>query len=95
MHVEKETVFFLAIDSCLNSICSLKPRWLSEETATKFNLAALAYNYCKLKPDKRNLFDVSEIRKIIKNLKNDEYIIISKLDKGNGCVILEKNLLFR
>ena len=55
-----------------------------EETATKVYLASLAYNYCKLKSDKSNILDMSEIRKVIENLKKDENIIISKPDKGNG-----------
>ena len=55
-------------------LCRVKPRSLSQETATKVNL---------LRPYK--------IRHIIKNLKTEESLIISKPDKGNGCVILNKS----
>ena len=89
-HVDKETVF-LGFEGFYKQLCHLKPRSKSEETVFKVNLASIAYNYCKLKPDKSNLLDVSEIRKIIRNLKNDENIIISKPDKGSGCVILNKS----
>ena len=91
MQVEKEIVF-LGFESFYKQLCSLKPRSLSEETATKVNIATLAYKYCKLKPDKSKLLDMSEIRKVIKNLKNDENIIISKADKVNVCVILNKSV---
>ena len=51
----------------------------------------MAYSYCKLKPDKNNVLDVSEIRNLIKNQKTEESLIISKPDKGNGYVILNKS----
>ena len=88
-HIEKETVF-LGFESFFKQLCTLKPRSMAEETATKVNLASAAYNYCKLKSDINNIVDMSEIRQVVKNLKNDENIIISKPDKGNGCVILNK-----
>ena len=36
------------------------------------------------------MLNISEIRKVIGNLKKDDSVIISKPDKGNGCVILDK-----
>ena len=57
---------------------------MAEETATKVNLPSAAYNSCKLKSDNSTIVDMSEIRQVVKNLKNDENIIISKPDKGNG-----------
>ena len=61
-----------------------KPRSIDKETATKVNLSSLAYNYSKLKPEKSSLLDFSEIRKIVRELKNYNNLIISKPDKGNG-----------
>ena len=34
--------------------------------------------------------DTSEIRSIVKSLKNDNNLIITKPDKGNGCVLMNK-----
>ena len=57
-------------------LSKLKPRSHSEEVAAKVNLAAIAYNYCKLKPDKSELLNVSEMRKVVGNLKKDDSVII-------------------
>ena len=84
--LKKKLFFFWAFKVVINIYVAL-----NQETATKVNLPALAYNYCKLKPGKSNLLDVSEIKKVIKKLKIDENIIISKPDKGNNCVILNKS----
>ena len=89
MHVDKEIVF-VDFKSFYKQLCRLKSRPMSEETATKVNIASMTYNYCKLKPEKGNLLDLSEIREVIKNFKTDKNLIISKPDKGNGCVILNK-----
>ena len=35
---------------------------------------------------------MSEIRIVIKNLKMDGSVMISKPDKGNGCVVSDKTL---
>ena len=69
----------------------LQPRSHSEEIATKVNLTALAHNYCKLKPNNSELLNVSEVINVIRNLKKDDTVIISRTDKGNGCVILDKS----
>ena len=37
------------------------------------------------------MLDFSEIRKVIKELKNDNNLIITKPDKGNGCVLINKS----
>ena len=52
----------------------LKPRSTDRETAIKVNLLYLAYNYSKSKPEKSSLFDFSEIRKVIQELKNDNIL---------------------
>ena len=89
-HVDKETVF-LGFESFYKQLCKLKPRSNADETSTKVNLTSLAYNYCKLKPEENKLFDFSKIRNIIKELKKDDKLLISKPDKGNGCVLLNKS----
>ena len=89
-HVDKELIF-LGFESFYKQLCLLKPRSADKETATKVNLSSLAYNYSKSKPDKSSLLDFSEIRKVIKDLKNDNNLIITKPDKGNGCVLLNKS----
>ena len=53
------------------------------ETTTKLNLSSLAYSYSKLKPEISNWLDFSEVRYIVKELKNDNTLIISKPDEGN------------
>ena len=50
----------------------------------------MAYNYCKLKPEENKSINTSEIKIIIKNLKTDNGLVITKPDKGNGCVIMNK-----
>ena len=69
----------------------MKPRSIDEETATKVNLSYLAYIYSKSKPDTSSLLDSSEIRNIVKELKNDNSLIISKPDKRNCCVLMNKS----
>ena len=89
-HVDKELIF-LGFECFYKQLCLLKPRSADKETATKVNLSSLAYNYSKSKPEKSSLLDFSEIRKVIKDLKNDNNLIITKPDKGNGCVLLNKS----
>ena len=36
------------------------------------------------------MLSVSKMRKVIGNLKKDDWVKISKPDKGNGCVVLNK-----
>ena len=69
----------------------LKPRFIDEQNATKVNLTSLAYSYSKSKPEIRSLLEFSEIRKIVKELKNDNNLISAKSDKGNGCVLMNKS----
>ena len=69
----------------------LKFRSVDVKTDTKINLSFLAYSYSKSKPEKSSLLDFYEIRKIIRELKNDSNIIITKPDKENGCVISKKS----
>ena len=87
--IDKESVF-LGFEKLYKQLSKLKPRSDSEEVAAKVNLASIAYNYCKLKSDESEVLNISEIRKVIGNLKKDDSVIISKPDKGNGCVILDK-----
>ena len=88
--VDKELVF-LGFECFYKQLCLLKPRSADRETATKVNLSSLAYNYSKSKPEKSSLFDFSEIRKVMQELKNDNNLIITKPDKGNGCVLMNKS----
>ena len=69
----------------------LKPRSIDEETATKVNLLSLVYNYSKTKLEKSSLLDFSEKRKIIRELKKDNNLIVTKPEKGNGCVLMNKS----
>ena len=69
----------------------LKPRSVDEETATKVNLLSLVYNYSKTKLEKSSLLDFSEKRKIIRELKKDNNLIVTKPEKGNGCVLMNKS----
>ena len=78
--------FFLWFECFYKQLCILKPRFTDEETATKVNLSSLAYNYSKSKPEISSLLDFSEIRNIVKELKNHNNLIISKPDKEIGCV---------
>ena len=48
----------------------------------------MAPNYCKSKPEKLKMLDLSEIRNTIKNLKNDDNLSVFKLDKPNGFVVV-------
>ena len=48
----------------------------------------MAPNYCKSKPEKLKMLDLSEIRNTIKNLKNDDNLFVFKLDKPNGFVVV-------
>ena len=69
----------------------LKPRSTDRETAIKVNLLYLAYNYSKSKPEKSSLLYFSEIRKIVRELKYDNNLIISKPDQGYECVLMNKS----
>ena len=69
----------------------LKPRSADDETTTKVNLSSLVYSYSKSKPEKSSLLDFSEIRKVIEELKNVNNLIITKPDKGNDCVLMNKS----
>ena len=69
----------------------LKPRSIDEKTTTKVKLSSLAYNYSKSKPEKSSLLYFSEIRKIVRELKYDNNLIISKPDQGYECVLMNKS----
>ena len=69
----------------------LKPRSVDEETATKVNLLSLVYNYSKTKLEKSSLLDFSEKKKIIRELKKDNNLIVTKPEEGNGCVLMNKS----
>ena len=89
-HVDKELIF-LGFECFYKQLSTLKSRSVDEETAMKVNLSSLAYNYSKSKPEKSSLLNLSEIRKVVQDLKNDSSLIISKPDKGNGCVIMNRS----
>ena len=87
--IDKEDIF-LGFESFYKQSNKLKPRSDSEEKTFKANLSAMAYNYCKLKPEQNNLLNIAEIKKSITNLKMEKSLIITKPDKGSGCVIMDK-----
>ena len=87
--IDKEDIF-LGFESFYKQSNKLKPRSVSEEKTFKANLSAMAYNYCKLKPEPNNLINIEEVRNSIRNLKMEKSLIITKPDKGNRCIIMDK-----
>ena len=67
--IDKEDIF-LGFESFYKQSNKLKPRSVSEEKTFKANLSAMAYNYCKLKPEPNNLINIEEVRNSIRNLKD-------------------------
>ena len=68
----------------INNLINLNLHQFLRKKAFKANLTAMAYNYCKLKPEQNHSLNILEIKKSIRNLKMENTIIITKPDKGNG-----------
>ena len=45
------------------------------------------YKIFKLNPDEKELLNISEMRKVIGNLKKYDSVIISKPDKSKSCLV--------
>ena len=62
-----------------------------QRNSLKVRLADLAYIYCESKSDKHDVAMQREWFFVINKLRRNDSIIITKLDKGSGIVILNKS----
>ena len=53
-------------------------------------MVSIAHNYTKTIPDKSQFIDTKEIVNKINTIKKNDKIVIAKLDKGLGVVLLDK-----
>ena len=68
-----------------------KPRSEEQLAALKVRLSDLAYAYCGSPIDLGDFLMTKECFQVIKSLRTNEDILITKPDKGVGVVILNKN----
>ena len=87
--VNKELTY-LGFENFLKQTGGHKPIKVGGEVTFKANLVALAHNYANTKPEKNLMVNTSEMSAVIRDIKNNEKIVLAKPDKGSGIVVLDK-----
>ena len=73
-----------------NQICMNVPVENVSLSSIKAHLASYAHSYCDGNRNTEKNYFLKEHFRAIKSLKTNENIVITKSDKGGGCVILDK-----
>ena len=68
----------------------LQPVTQSAAERSRGELAAIAHEYANTKPDVRSFSLKREHRNVLKDLRNDENLVIIRPDKGRATVIMKR-----